>query len=294
MRLTGNIAGVGSRSQYEPRSVPRQAFTYWHQGISQAPPIVRTCVARIKSLNPDWDIYVLDRDSIAEIFEPPPVSSEKLELLNLPHRSDLIRTKLLIDYGGVWIDPTVFSTQPLDMWLHSKMQAGLFLYSRPGHDRLISNWFIASQPGHPILRALYDSLCEYWCNNNFRSYSRKPTGWAALLVRLINRNLYLPRVWFSWPFRKIVRVVPYMVFHYMFYDLLCKRPDLRELYSKMPTISAEGPCALQWLGLESSFDAAARRILYDNDLPLHKLTWQTKQSAVLENSILEHLLYSQG
>ena len=277
----------------ESSPVKRKAFSYWHQGITNAPEIVQTCITRLRQLNPAWEINVLDKGSVNDFVPRLEVSEKKLRKLNLPHRSDLIRTKLLIDHGGVWIDPTVYVTRPFDDWLPAMMQAGLFLYSRPGADRLISNWFISARPQHPILEALYRSLCEYWENNDFRNYERHAQGWESLLRRVINRNLDFPRLWLTWPMRKLARAVPYMVYHYMYYDLLCRRPDLKAIYAQMPVVPAAGPCRLQWRGLECRFDAEAKAILEDDELPLHKLTWKAKASEMQPDSIVNCLVRSQ-
>ena len=83
-----------------------------------------------------------------------------------------------------------------------------------------------------------------------------------------------------------------MVYHYLFYDLLCKRPELQALYLKMPFSSADKPCGLQRYGLDRQFDAAARTILDDDEVPLHKLTWKAKGASVQPDSIINHLIRS--
>ena len=265
------------------------AFTYWHQGFADAPRVVRMCVAQLRRQNPDWQINALDRDSVEELVKTIPISPGKLARLSLPHRSDLIRTHLLIEHGGVWIDPTVYVTQPFDTWLISNMQAGLFFFSKPGPDRLISNWFISSMPNHPILVKLYGSLCEYWQSNNFRNHGRGPNRWEGWLLRGINRNLDWPRVWFSWPLRKLIRVYPYMVYHYLLFDLISRNKDLWAIYSDMPRFLADGPCSLQRNGLHERFDHDAQRVLLDRNIPLHKLKWRIDGSESYQGSILEHL-----
>lgn len=269
---------------------PRVAFTYWHQGFADAPPVIRACVAQLRCQNPKWQIHALDEESVQDIVETIPISSEKFSCLSLAHRSDLIRTRLLIDHGGVWIDPTVFVTQPFDSWLQSKMPAGFFLFSRPGRDRLISNWFMSAQPKHPIFVELYKSLCAYWENNSFRNHGRKLNYWEELLARGINRNLVFPRAWFSWPFTKLFRVYPYMVYHYLFFHLISGNADLKAIYSEMPKVPAGGPCALQRLGIGNRFDLHAEKILSDRNVPLHKLTWKTCDSATQSGSILDFLV----
>ena len=271
-------------------TLPKTVFTYWHQGFDKAPPIVRACLSQLKKKNPGWNIYALDERSVQKFVSVTEFSGEKIASLNLAHRSDLIRTRLLIDHGGVWIDPTVFVTQAFDDWLLREMNAGLFLFSNPGRDRIVSNWFIASNPGHPILIRLYDTLCSYWEDNRFRNHGRPPTDFERLLHRAIDRNLVLPALWFSWPFRKVLRLYPYMVYHYLFGEIVRNDQYLGSIFSKMPILSADGPHRLQRLGLGLPYSSKSEMVLDDKSVPLHKLSHELDLSEVGRESVIGHLI----
>jgi hypothetical protein len=168
----------------------------------------------------------------------------------------------------------------------------LFVFSRPGRDRLISNWFIAAEPGHPILVSLYESLCEYWENNDFRRGQSQSTRVGRLLAKAINRNLTLPMLWFSWPVRKFLQQYPYMVYHYMFCRLVRSNANLKEIFLAMPNVSADGPHSLQRLGLGTPFGAEASRLLQDDDIPLHKVAWKVSEGEEGTGTVLDHLYQS--
>ena len=279
--------------------LPHRIYTYWHQGLDDAPPIVNCCVERMRQMNPSWEVIVHDAGSAESIIESIPVSAKKLDRLSLPHLSDLIRTSLLIDHGGVWIDPTVYLSQPFDTWIHSRMGAGVFLFSNPGRDRLISNWFIASSPSNAILKELFEALCEYWEYNHFRNHSREASRFETILGRLVNRNLWLPRLWLSWPFRKLLQVYPYMIYHYMIYhylfcDLVRRDSELAGIYSEMPKVPAEGAISLHRYGVEKHYSPKAKRILKDPSIPLHKLRWKNPKDSQELESILTYLIRSTG
>lgn len=265
--------------------LPKIIYSYWHQGRDEAPPLVRVCMDRMAALNPGWQIRILDQESADEVVQRIPLSPAKWSQLSLPHRSDLIRTRLLIDSGGVWMDPTVYLTQPLDSWIHSHMGAGVFLFSRPGRDRAISNWFIAAEPSNALLSRLLETLCAYWENNSFRGADGRAKALQAQLNRVINRNLEMPRLWLTWPFRKVLRLSPYMIYHYSFYDLVRTDAALGNIFSAMPKISADAPHALQRCGLASDVSDQARRILEDPDIPLHKLAWKLPEGADRSTSL---------
>ena len=144
-------------------------WMYWHQGFDDAPKVIGPCVQQWKNLHPDWEINLLDQNNVYEFIEPLTIKQKILEKMSLAHRSDLIRTQLLIKHGGVWVDSTCFPLMKLDNWLPKNMQAGFFFFYRPGRDRIISNWFIASEKDNMVLKTLYDELITYWNNHNFKN-----------------------------------------------------------------------------------------------------------------------------
>jgi hypothetical protein len=82
----------------------------------------------------------------------------------------LLRLKLLITYGGTWIDSTVFcsTTAIPDFMLNSELF--LFQTLKPGvdgHPTAISNWFITAEVGNDILRLTYQLLLSYWKTHDY-------------------------------------------------------------------------------------------------------------------------------
>ena len=81
------------------------------------------------------------------------------------HLSDLLRLELLINYGGVWIDSTVFCTGRENNYLHYP----LFIFqgtfrNQPGH--LGSSWFIVSEKDNAILKTARDLIYQYWIDHD--------------------------------------------------------------------------------------------------------------------------------
>ena len=44
--------------------LPKIVYSYWHQGRDEAPALVRTCMERMEALNSDWEIRILDEQSV--------------------------------------------------------------------------------------------------------------------------------------------------------------------------------------------------------------------------------------
>lgn len=267
----------------------RRIFTYWDQGFDNAPEIVRACVSSFYQKNSGWSIVLLDSETIADWIEPIPIPADKWNRLSLPHRSDLIRTQLLIRHGGVWADPTVWFCKPLDDWLPKAMRAGVFMFHRPGRDRAISNWFIAAHQNNQLLQRQYDRLCTYWRENEFDNLGGNENKWGQFLKRAINRNLEWPRLWLWKPIIRLFRTCPYMIYHYLIYDLVRSEPEFGRMWQSMPKISAHLPIFLLHRGLFEPLDENTRKFIDAGSAPLYKLTWKLPSGSVPPGSILDYL-----
>ena len=264
-------------------------FAYWHQGVDAAPEIVTGCVAQIDALSANGGIKLLDKEGIEVIRGNIPLADAAWCSLGLPFQSDLIRTALLIRHGGIWIDPTVFPVVDVFDWLEQRMQAGLFFFQRPGHDRRISNWFIAAEPEHPILVALLHKLCRYWESSALLDRSGRPDRKTALVGRAINRHPSLTRLWLTWPMRWALRRPPYLIYHYALNDLIAGDRRLRRMWNDMPFESAVPPHALQRTGLQSPLTDKTRALIDNPSTPVFKLTWKLPEPQVPAGSVVDYL-----
>lgn len=269
--------------------IPRTIWLYWHQGFEEAPEIIKNCVSQWQLLHPSWTIHLLDNKNVDKFIDPLPLSDDKLDELTLAHRSDLIRTKLLIQHGGVWADPTCFPLKPLDNWLDKQMTSGLFLFYKPGRDRIISNWFIASEKENPLLKKLLTELCHYWENNTFVNLGNQYVWYEKYVKKIYNRSLRSTQLWFTWFTRKVLKLFPYMVYHYTFYQLISRDPQSKIQWANMAKISADGPHKLQRAGLLSPVTRNIKELIKQKETPLFKLTWKIKATTWTDDSVLGYL-----
>ena len=133
-------------------------WIYWHQGINKAPELVKRCVNSIKkNISNNWTINILDYNMLKNYIT---FNNEIIELLetnkmSLQHFSDLIRLKLLYEYGGIWIDSTCFLINEIPTQL---LNADLFFFSSglKGDVPIWQNWFIISNKKNPYLKKALD------------------------------------------------------------------------------------------------------------------------------------------
>ena len=144
-------------------------WTLWLQGIDNAPPIVKACINSIKKYSGGYEVIVLTEDTIHDYVTFPDFIIQKYKsgIIKSTHFSDLLRTLLLINYGGIWMDATVFLTKPIPQNIISSdffMFQSQLLKSEisPG-----SSWFISTQKNSPILIKVFELLLNYWKKHNY-------------------------------------------------------------------------------------------------------------------------------
>lgn len=265
---------------------------YWHQGFYNAPEIVRLCVKQCQLLNSGWSIKLLDSKNISDYVEPLALSASKLNQLCLAHRSDLIRTQLLIKYGGVWMDPTCYCVCPLDEWLPQYFTSDIFMFYRPGRDRIISNWFIAAVPHNKLLVKLLDGLVDFWGENEFSDNNNK-AWYLPAINRILSSSHIFTRLWFSAFITKVLRIYPYMIYHYKVFDLISTDRECKSMFDSMPKYSAVRPHTLQQFGLTMALTLQAKNFIDSKETPIHKLNWKIDLAKVYPDTTLGYLLQSE-
>ena len=143
-------------------------WTLWLQGEDQAPPLVRKCFNQIRSFYGENRLVILDSNSIEKYVCLPDfiVTKYKQGKISMAHYSDIVRTFLLCEYGGVWIDSTCFMTAPLPEEIFNCHE---FFFRMPkcfpGAIKA-SSWFILSEKKTVIMCMTRDLLVEYWNTHN--------------------------------------------------------------------------------------------------------------------------------
>lgn len=143
-------------------------FIFWDSPIETAPDIVRKCYEKL--LQQDLKVILLNSQNYKQYIKLPHCLENKWRLgkMSTAHFTDLLRLKLLIEHGGIWLDATVYVDGNLPYYIQN---SSLFFYRslKPGLDGNpleISNWCISAREQHPILIFLYDYLCDRWMRYN--------------------------------------------------------------------------------------------------------------------------------
>ena len=140
----------------------------WLQGEENAPDLNKACLNSLRKNLKDRKIIVITEDNYKEYVDFPNYIIKKYQkgYITRTHFSDLLRTELLVKYGGTWIDSSVLCTSYDDNYFDKN----LFVFKSwmTGDDSIVaSSWFITSEKNNPILLTTKNLLYKYWKDHKF-------------------------------------------------------------------------------------------------------------------------------
>ncbi len=269
-------------------TIPKKIWFLWYQGLSQAPLAVIRCYESWKKYNPDWEVIFLDENNLKDYITLS-LPKEKLCQLAKCHQSDLTRLELLSKYGGVWADATLLCRVPLDNWLEDYTQAGFFtfIHKTRGYGWIV-NWFLAAEKSNPIIVKINQKLISFYRDNEFYYSGTIAIKRLEFLELFLNRKYKTTKFWSSWLVRKIFKVYPYFIFHFIFANLINSDRKLLEIYKKMKPYYVIGDLGKS--GLLRSLTTEIKEQIDSRVVPVYKLSWKYTQENYSSSSILHYLL----
>ena len=169
--LTKYIKIVGEEKYKVEKNRKKIIWWLWFQGADQAPDIVKKCLESVKFYSKcmGYKVIELDLKNLHDYVNLPEKIWEKWQDGKIGHAnfSDLCRIALLADYGGIWLDSTVYLTGMIE---NDILDSDIFMFKASFLDlsvTKISSWFMAAKYSHhPFMCSLRDSMVNYWMNNN--------------------------------------------------------------------------------------------------------------------------------
>lgn len=232
---------LSAESDTTPNSI---IWICWLQGRENAPEIVKQCVASVKRYMPEYEVHVLTADNIFDFVTLPEhiVRKYKNGTITFTHFSDILRTALLVQHGGIWLDATVLLTEALPAEM---TDAPLFFLQKSvlsSIPHVGSSWFIAAHKGNAALQRVLDVLCAYWKREN------------------VLRDYYL--------------------FHDILYLVVTRNVQASNAFKAMPYIPNVDAHTLQFRLFEDFNEAQWKQICSRS--AIHKLTWKFNHNEPLE------------
>ena len=156
-----------------PHESSNKVWICWFQGMGNAPVLVQKCYESVKENLKGHEIVLITSENLERYVRFPDYILEKWKkgIITHTHLTDLLRLELLIKYGGMWLDATVFCSEEEKNIPTYFFDSDLFFFQslkpgRDGHSQYISSWLMSAKSNNKILMATRTLCHEYWKTNN--------------------------------------------------------------------------------------------------------------------------------
>lgn len=145
----------------------RFIWSLWWQGEDKMPQIVKACHKQLKHKLNGAKLILITKNNYKDYIELPNYILEKQEkgIISLAQLSDIIRFTLLEKYGGLWLDSTIYTSQPIpkDYFTypffsqHTKWNKTCFVQHNLWH-----GFIMGSPKGGKLVSFAKEMFFDYW------------------------------------------------------------------------------------------------------------------------------------
>ena len=262
LRKEAQLVDSSNEKEEETTEFPKIIWTMWQQGEAQMPETVQASMKTIKDFakRNDCEFYLLTDENLADFINIPGDITEKYKKkeLSAAHYSDIIRFSLLYQYGGIWMDATLFVSPyaTLEMFEgdfftlnHPPLQPEKM--ERTVGDFKWAGFFLAGKKGKPYFKHI--------------------------------RDLYLYYV------RKYPVFIHYLMMDYFILSEYQCNPYFENLVDRLPILA---PAERVWFLRDHAHDLFEEKEWEEvlKTTPILKTTYKIKKEEVLPGSYLDQLL----
>ncbi|MCG0638143.1 polysaccharide biosynthesis protein [Lactiplantibacillus plantarum] len=148
-------------------------WIFWWQGISNAPVIVKMCIKSVIDNNKAATIIIIDKNNIKKYADLPNYIYEKVAsgIISLTQLSDILRWNLLSNYGGLWMDSTLYNIRALpDYCFDNFFTAGPFSNDKEHFNISCGKWtgfFIGGNSDNVFFEYMNEMFLVYWKHSKY-------------------------------------------------------------------------------------------------------------------------------
>lgn len=262
LRKEAQLVDSSNEKEEETTEFPKIIWTMWQQGEAQMPDTVQASMKTIKDFakRNDCKFHLLTNDNLEHFVNIPKDITEKYKKkeLSAAHYSDIIRFSLLCQYGGIWMDATLFVSPyaTLEMF-----EGDFFSLNHPPirseqiertvGDFKWAGFFLAGKKGKPYFKHI--------------------------------RDLYLYYV------RKYPVFIHYLMMDYFILSEYKCSPYFENLVDRLPILA---PAERVWFLRDHAHDIFDEKEWEEvlKTTPILKTTYKIKKEEVLPESYLDQLL----
>ena len=239
--LRRRYAGLAKQpmAPMQETKAPKKIWLCWLQGFENAPMLVKRCVQSVEQYCKGFEIVYIDEKNMCDYAPLAPHIKERFAQGRIPyaHFTDVLRTAILVEHGGIWVDATVLLTAPIP---ESILNEPCFMFQNPKPFQLphaTSNWFIVSAKAHPLMQRQLELLCDFW---------KRERG-----------------------------LIDYFMYYILFYILITENEEAKEFFDKMLYIPNTDARILQALLTQPYNKKEWCQVC--NLTPIHKLNWKISE-----------------
>ena len=262
LRKEAQLVDSSNEKEEETTEFPKIIWTMWQQGEAQMPETVKASMKTIKDFakRNGCEFHLLTNDNLEHFVNIPKDITDKYKKneLTAAHYSDIIRFSLLYQYGGIWMDATLFVSPyaTLEMFEgdffslnHPPIQSEQI--ERAVGDFKWAGFFLAGKKGKPYFKHI--------------------------------RDLYLYYV------RKYPVFIHYLMMDYFILSEYESNHEFKELVDRLPILA---PAARVWFLRDHAHDLFDEKEWEEvlKTTPILKTTYKIKKEEVLPESYLDQLL----
>lgn len=149
---------------------PGPIWLCWWQGEDKAPEIVRACIASVRRNAGSRKVILLTAENYLEYVSIPEWAVEKFRrgVISPTHFSDILRLSLLAEYGGIWLDASMYCTGAPEVWSRPlwTIKRPDYAHCSPASGNFATYAMGGSEENRWIFGLFREYLLAYWRSNN--------------------------------------------------------------------------------------------------------------------------------
>lgn len=147
-------------------------WTFWWQGVHDMPLIIKRCIQSIEKHSNNHPVVLITKYNIHKYTTIPKFIFKKLNNneMTLTHFSDILRFNLLYNYGGLWIDSTVFCSSNLGKNYFGNIYTSGgydFVQSRKLYFAKWTEFLIGGKSHNELFQFMNTFFRVYWRQNKY-------------------------------------------------------------------------------------------------------------------------------
>lgn len=143
----------------------------WWQGEENCPEIIQCCINSVRKNSNGHEVILINKENYNKYIKMPDYILDKLNrnMITITHFSDLLRVSLLDEYGGLWVDASLYLSGEISYDIFKKEFFTRKITNYVGENVAQGRWsayLFGGAPNCILFSFLREVFLKYWENNN--------------------------------------------------------------------------------------------------------------------------------